>query len=250
MNNKITFQEIKAVQDDTSNYAPNYYPLRYVSSYISYFFVRFLPFITPNQISILWGVIGLFSFWLISLGGYWNMVIGILVYHFAMLLDYVDGEVARATKRTTVGGSYLDGVFIYMFRGLMLIALGIGVYNVSNKILYLYLGIFSSTLLVFDSLNKLKVYETMVGKSKSTLLKNIRRIYKLENIQNFKGNFKQRIISYVIQLLRPNEMFSLSFFAIILNVPQYYILLMAFISLFVFMKNFIGIYKKIGNISS
>lgn len=250
MSKRITLKDIKESQEDYSKYPLTYYPLSYISPYISYFFTRFLPFITPNQISFLWGFIGIFSFYLISLGGYNSMLIGILVYHFAILLDYVDGEIARATKKTTIGGTYLDGIFTYIFRGLILVAIGLGAYHTTGQIVYLYFGGISCLLLTFDNLNKLKVYETMIARRKFSFFNDTKSLYKLESLQSFrKGGFKQKLVSYVVEFLRPNAMFSLSFFAILFNITGYYLILMIFISFLIFIKNFIVIYKRIGNLT-
>ena len=149
MNKKITIENIKKVRD-ISVLPLNFRPMAKISPYISYFFVKYLPF-SPNQISLIWGFVGFVAVFLMALGSYWNMLAGVLVYHLALLLDYVDGEVARVSKKTSLTGICLDKIFSVVFRGLLILGLGIGLYNTNGNVLYFYLGIWACLFLVFDN---------------------------------------------------------------------------------------------------
>ena len=54
--------------------------------------------ITANQITVLWVILGIFSCYLFTFGKYWSSIIGCLLIQLHMLLDYVDGPVARVKR--------------------------------------------------------------------------------------------------------------------------------------------------------
>ncbi len=247
MNKKITMKRIREVAEDTKNHPINFRPFTKLSPYLSYFFARYLPF-TPNQISLAWMAIALIGIFTMMIGGYWPILIGLLIYHFAFLLDCVDGEVARATKHTTIGGAYLDYFSSYVNRGMLVLAMGIGVYHTNGNILYLYLGLWSCLFLVFDNLNKLKVFEALIAKDRFDLIKSMRAKNLAAGHQSFKAGFFKKLKSYTLQMLRPADALSLIFFAALFNFSWLYLWIMAVASFYAFTKSFILIYKEIGNI--
>ncbi len=247
---EITLKDIKKNCDVWNDHPVNIRIFGYVSPYVSYFFTKFLPFITPNQITFAWGIIGLIGILIMTIGSYWYLLLGILIYHFAIFLDYLDGEIARATGKTTLGGPYLDNLFSSVNRGLLVLALGVGVYRVSGSIIYLYLGIVSGLFLIFDNLNKLKLYEALEEKKRLDLLKQVTGEYRIKGYKSSKKSFIQKMKSYCIEMLRPANPFSLLFFAIVFNVPGYYLILMTIVSFIAFVRNFLIIYNKIGNVST
>jgi phosphatidylglycerophosphate synthase len=246
--NKTTLKDIKDAEEEKSNWSINIYPLSYLSHYIAFFFVKFLPFITPNQISFLWGFISLVGIFLIGLGGYFNMVIGILIYHFAILLDYVDGQVARATKNTTLGGTYLDMVFSWINRSLLVFALGVGIYRMNGEIIFFYIGLWTGFLFMIDNLAKLKVYESLIGEDRLDLIQKQKEEIKKLGERKSKKSFLKNMLNFMAEMLRPFSPFSFLFFSIIFNIPQIYLILVSIIVPIFFIKNFVGIYNNIGNI--
>ncbi|MDD5133552.1 MAG: CDP-alcohol phosphatidyltransferase family protein [Candidatus Nanoarchaeia archaeon] len=258
MKEKITLADLKKDRHGKCKNLPiEFKPLSRVSPYVSYFFIKFLPF-TPNQVSFMWGILGLISVLVMSFGGYWNLLTGILIFHLSILLDYVDGDMARALKKKTIGGTYLDAFFSWTLRALLMLGLGTGLFNYSNNIIYYYLGIWCCILLLIDNLTKLKVHETMVSLGKYDLLKKLiderEENYekgRKDSTENWKQtSIFQKIKFYLPRFLTPNGMFSLLFFSIIFNFSQYYLILMSIIVLPFFIRNFIAIYKRIGNIAN
>lgn len=64
--------------------------------------------ITPNQISILSLLLSIFTAYLIAIGNYlWG---GILILFTGLVVDSLDGALARVTGRVTKFGSYLDAI--------------------------------------------------------------------------------------------------------------------------------------------
>ena len=245
---KITFKELKEGEEEKSHWLINAYPLSYLSVPLAWFFMRFLPFITPNQISFIWGFISLVGIFMIGLGGYFNMVIGILIYQFAILLDYVDGIIARVTKNTTIGGTYLDIVISWINRSLLVFALGVGIYNTSGNIIYAYIGLWTGFLFMADNLAKLKVYESLIEEDRLDIIQKEKdKIARIVEKKNNKGIIRY-LKKLIPEMLRPFTPISLFFFAIIFNLSEAYLILITILVSVFCVKNFVGIYKKIGNI--
>lgn len=249
---KITIMKKKFVKEDfrkVRNPAAGpitFQPFSRASPYIGPVFANYFPF-TPNQITFIWEIIQLFGIFLIALGGYRNMLMGIVIYHLAFFLDYIDGDLARVIKKTTVGGAYLDKFFHYFNRSLLLIALGIGVYNSPGDKMYLFLGIWSAIFLLFDSMGKLKVYEAMISVNKVDLMFKEKEAFIEEGGTKKENGVFKTIKRYTIELLRPANPFSLIFFAILFNFPHYYLIFFAVLTPIIFISSFIKIYRRIGN---
>lgn len=245
-----SIKEIKTLRDP--NQGPvNFWPLARIAPYLSYVFLNYLPF-NQIHINVLWGILGILSAILIAFGGYWWMLIGILLYHFAFSLDYVDGIVLRSGYKPRIWGIYLDKIFHYIHRYLLVLVLGIGIYNTSGQVIYFYLGVSTAFFLMLDNLNKLKVYEVLVNIERFDLLKKSREDYKkegyVEGYEKGKNSIKQIIKTYIAEMMRPANPFSFLFFAILFDIPKYYLILLAIISPLIFIKGFVGIYKRIGNL--
>lgn len=64
--------------------------------------------ITPNQFTVFTGLIGLATGYFFTLGGYWNYMIGGLLFHLTSVFDGVDGELARLKFKSSPFGQWLD----------------------------------------------------------------------------------------------------------------------------------------------
>ncbi len=81
-------------------------PYRKMSIYLS------LPLanlsVTPNQITVLWILLGLAADVGVGFSQYWIRVAAAAIFQVSYILDYVDGEVARLEGRTSRRGLFLD----------------------------------------------------------------------------------------------------------------------------------------------
>jgi len=112
--------------------------IRKISIYFTWIFVRSPT--TPNQItmlSIIFGLIGS-SFFLSPNPWYW--VVGWFVINLHLILDQCDGEVAYYKKNITKFGYFFDQMSHPIVNTFFFLMLTIGVYNMTNNILYLILG--------------------------------------------------------------------------------------------------------------
>jgi phosphatidylglycerophosphate synthase len=85
--------------------------------------------ITPNQFTMITGVLAFIPVYFVLKGGYWNWLIGAAIYHLASVLDGVDGEIARMKMLHSKFGQWLDTIFDFASMVAVLIALVISVQN-------------------------------------------------------------------------------------------------------------------------
>ena len=76
---------------------------RKISTRISYFLV---DYVTPNQSTILAFLVGIASAFLV----FFNLPLAGIIYQFSSVLDGIDGEIARASLRTSRFGEWMDSV--------------------------------------------------------------------------------------------------------------------------------------------
>ncbi len=95
--------------------------------------------ITANQVSILMLFSGLIGAFLIGFPD-WTLVGGIIL-QFAILLDGVDGCLARLKNQQSKYGIYIDGMFHNLTMPLLFFMLGVYSYKYFNNILFIFLGV-------------------------------------------------------------------------------------------------------------
>ena len=114
--------------------------------------------ITPNQVTLANTVVGLTSAWMFASPSYWMRVVGSLLFLFSIMVDGVDGELARLTMTETRFGGMLDIttdniVHVAVFAGIFT-----GCYRESGSTWYLYL---IPMVLIGFGLSALSVYLAM-----------------------------------------------------------------------------------------
>jgi phosphatidylglycerophosphate synthase len=85
--------------------------------------------IVPNQITIASLLVGLTAAVAFTSTAPLTVAAGLLAYHLHVLLDYVDGEVARCRSQTSVKGAYLDLITDRITFPLLVFCAGLGVYR-------------------------------------------------------------------------------------------------------------------------
>jgi phosphatidylglycerophosphate synthase len=98
--------------------------------------------LTPNMVTLFNVAIGLAGAYLFSRGGYGAHVAGSLIFLLCVILDGVDGEVARLKLKETVFGRYLDIITDNIVHVALFIGIALGVARKTGNEQYLYvLGI-------------------------------------------------------------------------------------------------------------
>ena len=100
----------------------------YILRPIAFVFVKlFYPTsITPNQVSLMTIIVGIISGYLFSRGTVTCFVIAGSLYFFCMVLDCVDGMIARLKNSGTAVGRIIDGFADYLVGISVYIGMGIG----------------------------------------------------------------------------------------------------------------------------
>lgn len=120
------------------------YVLRTGSIYLSMALVHVRA--RPSQVTIASGAVGATSCILLALGSYPLIFVGVLGLYLFMLLDCVDGEVARLSGRTSLAGHRLDaltGLAVWMG---VIVSFGIGISRTLDSVLPAVLGLVSAAL--------------------------------------------------------------------------------------------------------
>lgn len=65
---------------------------------------------TPNQVTLISFAIGLYSAYSFSQGTFWNIFLGAILLQLSIIIDCVDGELARYTRKFSQLGAWLDAV--------------------------------------------------------------------------------------------------------------------------------------------
>lgn len=154
---KMTFREFKAVAQPPEILnrpeAERWYGVwvRKVSVIFSFLIYRFLPFVSPNSITMfmaIWGIIACLS---ILLPGIWGILAFFCGFQVWTILDSMDGELARAKKQFSDAGVFLDEIAHILIHTGTPLAIGAKFFFLSHQVLYLYLGITCAFLVSFAS---------------------------------------------------------------------------------------------------
>ncbi|MFD0268283.1 CDP-alcohol phosphatidyltransferase family protein [Streptomyces sp. NPDC127106] len=81
--------------------------------------------VTPNQLTYLMTLAGVLAAPALLVPGIWGAVLGVVMVQLYLLLDCVDGEVARWKKQYSLSGVYLDRVGAYLCDAAVLVGLGL-----------------------------------------------------------------------------------------------------------------------------
>lgn len=88
--------------------------------------------LTPNQVSILSTILGILSSIFIAIGNYLLEIVGVTVLQISLLLDVVDGDLARAKDMKSAWGNNLDILSDRFMDSVLIIAVSIACYKHSQ----------------------------------------------------------------------------------------------------------------------
>src|SRR5208282_3039821 len=94
--------------------------------------------LTPNAVTLFNVALGLAGAYLFSRGGYGAQLAGSVIFLLCVILDGVDGEVARLKLKETVFGRYLDIITDNIVHVALFIGLGLGIARQTGDDRYLY----------------------------------------------------------------------------------------------------------------
>jgi phosphatidylglycerophosphate synthase len=113
---------------------------RHLSRRVSRFLSRRLVLtrVTPNQVTLAGASMGMIGAFLLSEAGYWPKVIGSLLFLFCIIVDGVDGEIARLKLQATPFGHLLDVVSDNIVHIAIFAGMALGLYRDSGDSGYLH----------------------------------------------------------------------------------------------------------------
>lgn len=112
-----------------------------------WFSERLVDKLTPNQATWLTFLIGVFS----ALVALFSPALGGLLYQFSSMLDGIDGEIARASMRTTKFGGYLDSVLDRYVDFLFLSALALWLKPSQEFLPWVLFAVFGSLMVSYSA---------------------------------------------------------------------------------------------------
>ncbi len=95
--------------------------------------------ITPNQVTLANTALGLSAALMFASAGYWWRLLGAILFLFSIVLDGVDGEVARLKMAETKFGGMFDKVTDNLVNVAVFAGLIVGCYRSSGSVAYFYL---------------------------------------------------------------------------------------------------------------
>jgi phosphatidylglycerophosphate synthase len=155
MKNSYTIEQIREIGQDVKkvNYTEGLgkwtlgygkWVPRLFSPYITWFLLKLFPGITPNMVSYLMLVTCIGALILLLKGFFiWG---GIVIY-FSIVLDKVDGEVARMKNLYSFRGVFLDYQYHFVYC-LCLLCTVLNIYKPGENLYILLVGIFGSLLMI------------------------------------------------------------------------------------------------------
>ena len=81
---------------------------------------------TPNQVTLISFAIGLYSAYSFAQGTFWNIFLGAVLLQLSIIVDCVDGELARYTRKFSQLGAWLDAVTDRVKEYMVFMGLAIG----------------------------------------------------------------------------------------------------------------------------
>jgi CDP-L-myo-inositol myo-inositolphosphotransferase len=117
---------------------------RKISTKISEYLVDYL---TPNQITVLTFLFGLFSAFVVL----FSILLGGILYQISSILDGVDGEIARASMRTSKLGGYIDSILDRYVDFAFLLALAYAIKPSFELWIIIALAIFGSVMVSYST---------------------------------------------------------------------------------------------------
>ncbi len=195
--------------------------------------------ITPNQITILWILLEFISAFLM-LGTYTQRVIGIIIFNFLVtLLDFTDGNIARAKNIKSFTGIYLEYLGLFFGMPLLFLALGFKVYFMTNNISAIFLGGICCITMLYE-----KLFNINPGWFEKEKWDKLGKIYMSQSIN------QKSIFAYLAELFRKGQPFNVLFFGVIFDYLSLTLIIYAVVSSLAMLRKLISQYlslKKIDN---
>jgi phosphatidylglycerophosphate synthase len=92
---------------------------------------------TPNQVTIVSFAIGLYAAFLFAQGDFWSILLGAVLLQVSIIVDCVDGELARYTRKFSELGAWLDAITDRVKEYAVFLGLAYGAFSQNGQNLWL-----------------------------------------------------------------------------------------------------------------
>lgn len=139
----FTYLEVKESTTPITNWSK--FAVHPFSNRLLWFLVNYFP-LSPNMITGLAFLLGIFSAVFYLRGDMLGFYGGAALFYLSFALDTIDGGMARLTKTSSKVGAWFDEISDFLRSGLLGAAISVGTYRFSGEIKAIYLG-FGVTIL-------------------------------------------------------------------------------------------------------
>jgi len=199
--------------------------------------------ISANGVTWIMLFTGILSAMFYTKGVYVFSLIGLLLHHLYFILDAVDGEVARYTKKTSDKGVYLDLMSHIIVHPLLIMGMAIGAfYNNPLPIpdyYFLFFGFVGSFSYMVSNFASDKKYELFVKKGDFKTLEKMKK--RITYDDDTKINHFKEELWFLISF----EVINLMFFFTILNLIPYLVIIYAILFSYNAVRKFSLGYKHV-----
>lgn len=132
-----TYNEIK----NTDEYGSSWWDaiIRPFAYKLTWLFANYTRF-TPNQITIMSFIFGLLSAYFFLHGTQYYLIIGACLFEFSVILDCIDGRIARLKGLKSTFGAYLDTMSDFIKHFFVTLGLVYGQYLMTDDVSFLLYG--------------------------------------------------------------------------------------------------------------
>jgi len=119
---------------------------------------------TPNQVTIASFAIGLYAAFLFAQGDTWSLILGAILLQISIIVDCVDGELARYTRKFSELGAWLDAITDRVKEYAVFLGLAYGAYVQNGQNLW----VLAAVLMAIQTFRHLSDYNfSQVAKARS-----------------------------------------------------------------------------------
>lgn len=203
--------------------------------------------VSANQVTLLHLFAGFLAALFFIFGNYCYSIIGVLLMHLSLILDHVDGELARYWKKKSQKGKYLDFVAYDLPTSITFFTISLGAYYNSNRFLFfdsyhnpttLVLGYVASAFWLLTTLASTREATVIVERRTVGVLKNVGEPRQVSDVE-----MKFRNLFFLIRLY-PNIVTITSIF-VILNLQSLFLILFSVIMPVIWIGSCYAMFSKL-----
>jgi len=198
-----------------------YLIIRRISFYLSWVFLKL--HISANQTTYLSITVGFIGCVFLSIGSHNSTIVGAILMNCWLLLDCVDGNIARCQKSSSDYGQFIDTLGGYVVSTLLFMSVGIGAFRGKDyiinwdKYIFMILGFWGSLSYILTKLISLK-YKELLSHTSTIRIQQSNKMYKiifmtLRNVYGVSGFFMPLLLLSAIL----NSLDLLIFFYVLVN---------------------------------